>query len=407
MFACEEIEEFGIRWLALTGRIDAMSVGEIGRRLDTLLTAGERIIGADLDGVNYISSAGIRILLTAQKKLLRVDGQIVLAHVHEEILDILKMTGLNALFRMGATREKAAEVVGKKIWDKTPRTGTLNNIPFTYVEKDAPLGSVTLLGDTGPLTRAAYEEKDLVTIPSDEMKFGLGLGSLGRKWDHFKGLFGEAMVIEHNLFFYPAIKKPAVDFMLWSHGNPSIPYRFLNGLAFQGAYRYIASFESADHPVSLDDLIRGLFKLSDADLLGVVLIGESKGMWGMHLRRVPVRASHDEPEENIFSAARIHDWMDLPVEPRFSNHAVAAVGIAARERRLLSRPMRTCLSEGQDFHMHGGIFERSLFSAEPAGFEDELLHVLTEFEPLCIQHLMGRSLFRNGVVGVVELEPKE
>jgi hypothetical protein len=237
------------------------------------------------------------------------------------------------------------------------------------------------------------------------MLFGLGLGSLGQEWDQFKGLFGEAMVIDHSLFFYPAVKKPAVDFMIWSKGNPPIPYRFLNGLAFQGAYRYVAAFTVRERPVSLDDLVEALFQLSDASLLGIVCVGESKGVWGMNLRRAPIRRFEAQPEEDIFSPARIHDWMDLPVEPGFMNHAVACVGIAVRDRGAISRVMKACLPKGQRFHLHGGIFKRGLFSTDPAGFEKEVLRVLNEFEPLRVQHLMGRSLFRNGVVGVVELEP--
>lgn len=400
-----EEEAFGLKWLVLTGRIDAMSAGEIARRLDAFMTAGERMIGMDLDGVNYMSSAGIRVLLSAQKKLMRVNGQIVLARVRPDIRDILAMSGLDTLFRIGATRLKAAEAVGAEVQDQTPVSKILNDIPFVCLERDASPGSLTLIGDTRPLTRAAYDEQDVVTIPSNEMPFGLGLGSLGQEWDQFKGLFGEAMVIDHSLFFYPAVKNSAVDFMLWSRGNPPIPYRFLNGLAFQGAYRYVAAFTTGGDTPSLDDLIEALFRLSGAPLLGVVCLGESKGIWGMHLRHVPVKGFEEGPEEDIFSPARIHDWMDLPVEPGFVNHAVVCVGIAVRDRGSLPPPMKAYFPKDQRFHMHGGVFKRGLFSTDPAGFEQEILRVLTEFEPLRVQHLMGRSLFRNGIVGVVELEP--
>lgn len=400
-----EEEAFGLKWLLLTDRIDAMSAGEIGRRLDALMTAGERLIGLDLDGVNYMSSAGIRVFLSAQKKLMRVDGQIVLARVRQDIVDILTMSGLDTLFRIGSTRREAVEAAGTDVKEQTPVSKIVNEIPFVYLERDASPGSLTPIGDTGPLMRAAYDELDVVTIPSNEMPFGLGLGSLGQEWDQFRGLFGEAMVIDHNLFFYPAVKKPAVDFMLWSRGNPPIPYRFLNGLAFEGAYRYLAAFTTGGHAPSLDDLIEALFQLSNASLLGIVCLGESKGIWGMHLRHVPAKGFAEGAEEDIFSPARVHDWMDLPAEPGFVNHAVACVGIAVRDRGSLPLPMKAHLPRDQRFHMHGGIFKRGLFSTDPAGFEKEIRRVLTEFEPLRIQHLMGRSLFKNGVLGVVELEP--
>jgi len=407
MFECSETEAFGLRWLVLIGRIDAMSAGEIGRKLAALLTAGERIIGADLDGVNYISSAGIRVFLSAQKKLMRVNGQIVLAHVRPDVLDVLKMGALDTVFRIAETREDASRVLQGEAKDLEPVSKVINGIRFTCLKKEGRPGFLTLIGGQKRLIHAAYEAEDVVTIPSSDMEFGLGLGSLGQEWDHFKGLFGEAMVVDHHLFFYPAVKNPAVDFMLWSRGNPPLPYRFLNGLSFGGAYQYVASFDGEDRSVSLDSLIKALFQISDAPLLGIVLLGESRGTWGMHLKRVPVKGLWPGPEPDIFSPARIHDWVDLPVEPGFAYHTVVAAGIGVRERALAPLSVKTSLPEGQDFHVHAGIFGKGLFSTDPAGFEEEVKRIVSEFEVLRIQHLMGRSLFRSGVVGVVEIREGE
>jgi anti-anti-sigma factor len=407
MFECSEAEDFGLKWLVLSGRIDAMSVGEIGRKLDALLTAGERIIGTDMKGVTYMSSAGIRVFLTAQKKLMRVDGQIVLAHVVPDVLNVLKMSGLDGVFSIVLNREEAVGAVQGESKNQPPVSKTLEGIRFTCLKKKGRPGSLTLLGDTRGLVHAAYGAGDVVTVQSSDMKFGLGLGTFGQAWDHYKGLFGEAMVIDHHLFFYPAIKSPAVDFMLWSEGTPPIPYRFLNGLAFEGAYHYIASFEAGGRPMSMEDLIKALFQIADAPLLGIVLLGESQGIWGMHLKRGPVKSLWLGPETDIFSPAHIQDWMDLPVEPAFLHHVVAGVGIAAREKGLLLPSVKASIPEGQGFHIHAAIFGKELFTTNPGVFENEIARILAEFEPLRIQHLMGRSLFKNGVVGVVELEAGE
>ena len=46
----------------------------------------------DFEKVNYISSAGLRVLLTAQKKM-NVQGSMELINVSEDVMDILEMTG--------------------------------------------------------------------------------------------------------------------------------------------------------------------------------------------------------------------------------------------------------------------------------------------------------------------------
>ena len=76
---------------------------EIVGRLDTITapvleeTIGENVANSqslilDLKGLEYISSAGLRVLLGAQKKMQKV-GSMKLVHVCEDVMEILEMTG--------------------------------------------------------------------------------------------------------------------------------------------------------------------------------------------------------------------------------------------------------------------------------------------------------------------------
>ncbi|MBP7462250.1 MAG: STAS domain-containing protein, partial [Candidatus Delongbacteria bacterium] len=60
------------------GRIDGMSSLDIEQTFNSLTGAGERQILVDFTEVKYISSAGLRVFLAAQKKLMAVGGQILL-----------------------------------------------------------------------------------------------------------------------------------------------------------------------------------------------------------------------------------------------------------------------------------------------------------------------------------------
>ena len=79
------------------------TVIEIVGRLDTTTapaldkTISEDIVGTnnlvlDLKGLEYISSAGLRVLLSAQKKLQRV-GSMKVTNVCEEVMEVFEMTG--------------------------------------------------------------------------------------------------------------------------------------------------------------------------------------------------------------------------------------------------------------------------------------------------------------------------
>jgi len=78
MFEFSVAEEGGLKIITVKGRIDALSSAELQKGLDTLILAGDRVILVNFAEVNYISSAGLRVLLSVQKQLKRVGGEIVL-----------------------------------------------------------------------------------------------------------------------------------------------------------------------------------------------------------------------------------------------------------------------------------------------------------------------------------------
>ena len=76
---------------------------EVAGRLDTITapvlekTVNENVDGTqtlilDFKGLEYISSAGLRVLLGAQKKMQKV-GSMKLTGVCEEVMEVLEMTG--------------------------------------------------------------------------------------------------------------------------------------------------------------------------------------------------------------------------------------------------------------------------------------------------------------------------
>ena len=75
----------------LEGRLDTVTAPELEQAINN---EGEtlRSLVIDFKSVNYISSAGLRVLLGAQKKM-NVQGSMELVNVCEDVMDILEMTG--------------------------------------------------------------------------------------------------------------------------------------------------------------------------------------------------------------------------------------------------------------------------------------------------------------------------
>jgi len=77
--------------IALTGRLDTTTAPELEQELRAL-PEEIRKLTLDLTGLEYISSAGLRILLSSHKKMSGRDG-LVLRGVGETVREVLDLTG--------------------------------------------------------------------------------------------------------------------------------------------------------------------------------------------------------------------------------------------------------------------------------------------------------------------------
>ena len=77
--------------MKIEGRLDTTTAPELEKAING---EGDELksLVLDVGGVDYISSAGLRVLLTAQKKI-NVQGYMELRSVSEAVMDIFEMTG--------------------------------------------------------------------------------------------------------------------------------------------------------------------------------------------------------------------------------------------------------------------------------------------------------------------------
>ena len=75
----------------LEGRLDTTTAPALDKTINEDIADAKHLV-LDLKGLEYISSAGLRVLLGAQKKLQRV-GSMKLLNVREEVMEVFEMTG--------------------------------------------------------------------------------------------------------------------------------------------------------------------------------------------------------------------------------------------------------------------------------------------------------------------------
>ena len=79
--------------IALEGRLDTVTAPELEKTLKESLD-GVTELTLDFEKLDYISSAGLRVLLSAQKQMNR-QGSMKIVHVGEIILEIFEVTGFS------------------------------------------------------------------------------------------------------------------------------------------------------------------------------------------------------------------------------------------------------------------------------------------------------------------------
>ena len=77
--------------VSIIGRLDTTTAPELDAYLNEH-TAGVTALVLDLSGLAYISSAGLRVLLSAHKKM-SLSGSMTLTHVNETVMEVLEITG--------------------------------------------------------------------------------------------------------------------------------------------------------------------------------------------------------------------------------------------------------------------------------------------------------------------------
>lgn len=86
--------------ITVTGRVDSATAPQLAQALEAANEGGKYKLVINMDGLEYMSSAGFRAMLAAQRNCKKYNrGEVVLACVPERIHEALELAGFNELFK--------------------------------------------------------------------------------------------------------------------------------------------------------------------------------------------------------------------------------------------------------------------------------------------------------------------
>ncbi len=97
--------------LALSGRLDGTTVQAVEEAFLKELADGATRFVFDLERLEYVSSAGLRVMLLAAKKTRAIGGKLALFGLNDNVKDVFEISGFHKIFALFATRSEAASFV--------------------------------------------------------------------------------------------------------------------------------------------------------------------------------------------------------------------------------------------------------------------------------------------------------
>ena len=98
-----------VKVLAFEGRLDTQTFPDAQMQLTQLIEGGDEKILVNLEKLDYISSAGLRVLLAAAKQLKTADGELRICSLNEVVKEIFDISGFTTIFKVFGSDSEALE----------------------------------------------------------------------------------------------------------------------------------------------------------------------------------------------------------------------------------------------------------------------------------------------------------
>ncbi len=102
-------EDSGATVVELGGALDTGTAPDAGKKLDELIEGGATKVVVDMTHVDYVSSAGLRVLLASAKRLRKAGGNLAVCGLNETVQEVFDMSGFSSILKVFANAGEALQ----------------------------------------------------------------------------------------------------------------------------------------------------------------------------------------------------------------------------------------------------------------------------------------------------------
>lgn len=95
--------------ISVSGKLDAYSATELDAKFNSLINASRVKLVVNCEKLEYVSSSGLRVFISALKKAKKLNGDVKLSCLKPPIHEVLKMSGFTQLFSIADSVPSAVD----------------------------------------------------------------------------------------------------------------------------------------------------------------------------------------------------------------------------------------------------------------------------------------------------------
>jgi anti-anti-sigma factor len=375
--------------LRLTGRIDATWAEHLSTTIEKAVRGGAHRVVLNFEGVEYISSLGIRVLLVQYKLLMSVKGSLVITHPNEFCRNVLTTVGLSDIMADDAVEA----VLEPEATQKQLRGGATYEVYLQPVER--PL-SGNLIGHPERLSTTGFSEEDCRSLTFATGTFGLGIGAFGQGYADCSGRFGEFLAAGGCAIALPTSDRHALPDYVIEQGGLIPHVETLYAFAGTGDFSHMVRFDAvAEGPgkIGLSELVDNLIELSNGHTIGFVVLAEAAGIVGAALHKSPAG------QPLLHALPGVRDWLSFTTERNSDKSLCVLVGVASRATGGKSSPFLRPMKDGSPVsaHIHAAVFPYRPVQRGELPFGKTVADLLAASSPNAVLHLLADTRPFEGV----------
>jgi len=375
-----EEQPHGIR-IRLEGRMDGYWSRHLDEYLEDQLRSGAEQISLHMEGVSYLSSLGIRVLVKYTKQFKQINGTFGLECLSEPVQSVLDMVGLTGMLSQAKPSSPARSAQD----DISEKDGI--HYHLRHLASAKPMRCF-LTGVPGKLAEQSFTESDCITVPFRKNRYGIGLGAIGSGFEDCRSRFGECIGLGDAVVFMPAGHAKSPDYTLLSGGLvPEL--QLLYGILFEGPFAYTLRFSAREsgRRLPLSQLLNDIRAITGCDQFVMVMLAEASGLVGTSLSVSPAAASS---EDTLFSFPAVREQFNFTTEPEHQNMMTITAGLVSRtpstEVRAFTRP---CPSDPETFlHLHSAVFSYAPLRNSDIDLDATIATFFEEYKIQDVMHLI-------------------